>query len=267
MANQFRWFILLLVSASSWSFQTPMPRPPHSQTAYSEASINYLNQLFLGDPENHSALTSQIPNGFECSQTSQCLKGLKCLEAEDNSSVLPAFAGLTPADLVKLIKRIQKTSGFTLKNLKADKGTELKNSTFGKYCEEEGIIFDVSPTGIKQLHGAIERSNRSLEEGLMSLLKDAELKDWYWPFATETFTYVSNRTGKRMLNFMTPFKKFYGKKPDVRHLKIFGSKRFGIDGRKKKKIQRRGRPMKMLGYTKNSRSFKVLWLDTNVIGE
>ena len=44
-----------------------------------------------------------------------------------------------------------------------------------------------------------------------------------WAEACNTAVYVQNRCPRRVLGMSTPEEAFIGKKPDISHLKIFGS--------------------------------------------
>ena len=172
-----------------------------------------------------------------------------------------------PEVLVGWMKKIQRVTERKIKNLKADMGTEFMNEKVANYCNAEGIVVDTSPPGVPQLNGAVERANRTLKEGLRSLLTAARLTKWYWPYAAKCATYLGNRLGTRTLpDFKSPFEVFWGKKPSVKHLRVFGAHGFALDGRPKRSLQNPGRPAMFLGYDTNKRAYMVKWLDTNVIG-
>lgn len=172
-----------------------------------------------------------------------------------------------PSVVVGFLKKIQRVSGHNVKNVKSDNGTEFVNERIKKYLASEGIQFDTSPPGVPQLNGAVERANRTLQEGLTSLLKSSKLSRWYWPYAVKCASYIQNRTGCRLLpNFLSPYEVLWDKKPIVGHFRVFGAKGFAMDGRKKQKLQQRGRPARFLGYDTAMRSYIVQWTDTNTIG-
>lgn len=55
-----------------------------------------------------------------------------------------------------------------------------------------------------------------------SLLKAKGLLGWFWGEAVQTAVYLLNRTPTKSVEGMTPFEAWYGKKPAVHHLKVFG---------------------------------------------
>lgn len=47
-----------------------------------------------------------------------------------------------------------------------------------------------------------------------------------WTGAIGTAAYLRNRVPNRGINTTTPYSEWYGKKPDVSHLRVFGAKAF-----------------------------------------
>ena len=56
-----------------------------------------------------------------------------------------------------------------------------------------------------------------------AMLHDQGLPMHLWAEACNTMFYVQNRCPHRVLGMSTPEEDFTGKKPDISHLKIFGS--------------------------------------------
>lgn len=173
---------------------------------------------------------------------------------------------IIPIAVSELIRKLQNVLGKKLKNLKSDLGTEFWNAHLKGFCKEHGIMFDSTSTGRKPQHGAVERANRTLQEGMIAMLVDSGLGKYFWPYAARTFTYLSNRIGTRLLEFKTPFELMWGKAPRIDHLRVFGCRGFALDGTKRKKLEPRARPARFLGYNTETRSYDVWWLDSNSIG-
>ena len=172
-----------------------------------------------------------------------------------------------PKVLVEFLKRIQNLTKRRVCQVKCDNGTEFVNSTVQSYCAKTGVDMETSAPGTPQLNGTVERGNRTVTEGLMAMLAGSSLSKWYWPFAAKTFVYLNNRVPTRTLEWVTPYTVMWGKKPDVSHLRVFGSRGFALDGTKKqKKLQQRARPALCLGYNTNMRTYVVKWLDTGRVG-
>ena len=78
-----------------------------------------------------------------------------------------------------------------------------------------------SPPYTPELNGIAERVNRTMVEGALSMLIQANLPSCLWPFALKHAIHVRNRvphsaTGK------TPYSMFVGEQPSLKHIRVFG---------------------------------------------
>ena len=160
----------------------------------------------------------------------------------------------------------ERLSPGTLKNMKTDKGGEFISHELADFLAERGIIHDFIVTGCSYRNGAVERAVRTMKEAMLTMLKDANLSNYYWPFAFQTWAYLDNRCGSRVIGWKTPFELMYNKKPDVSHLRVFGSMGYAIDGKAKANFEPKGRKCFLLGYSPNHRAYQVLWDDNGAIG-
>ena len=71
-----------------------------------------------------------------------------------------------------------------------------------------------------------ERKNRTLVECARSMIKGKNISNGFWAEAISIALYLKNRSPTKILEHKTPFESFYGYKPEVSHLRIFGSKAF-----------------------------------------
>jgi len=76
------------------------------------------------------------------------------------------------------------------------------------------------------LNGVAERLNRTLVETAHSMLLDAKLSKEFWAEAVQTAVYLKNRSPSRSLRGMTPHEAWFGEKPKVKHLRVFGCDAF-----------------------------------------
>lgn len=74
------------------------------------------------------------------------------------------------------------------------------------------------------MNGLVERVHRMGSDAVRSMLLDSGLTRKYWGEAYNYWAYCRNRTAVSFLpNHLRPFEKLHGYKPDVSHLRIFGS--------------------------------------------
>ena len=64
-----------------------------------------------------------------------------------------------------------------------------------------------------------ERRNRSIVEAARVLLEEKSFPKFYWAEAVRTAVYIQNRIG----NKLSTHELYFGTKPNLRHLRVFGS--------------------------------------------
>ena len=77
---------------------------------------------------------------------------------------------------------------------------------------------------IRSEHNArVERMNRSLKDRSRCMLLDGGCRPEMWGHAIDTAAYLHNRTTSKRNPHTTPYERMWNKKPDVGHLRVFGS--------------------------------------------
>ena len=97
------------------------------------------------------------------------------------------------------------------------------SNAFGEFCNEHGIERQHTMRNRPQQNGVAERVNRTLKEGITAMLQEAHLPPSFWREALHTLVYTLNRTPRSANPGITPYEAFFGVKPDVSDLRIFGS--------------------------------------------
>ncbi len=111
-------------------------------------------------------------------------------------------------------------TGKKIKALHSDNGGEYLSKTFSDYLMKKGIKRQLLVPRTPEQNGVAERANRTIQETARSMLCGAGLPVSFWFEAV--ITAVKNRSPTIAVKGMTPYECFYGKKPDVRNLKVFG---------------------------------------------
>lgn len=112
-------------------------------------------------------------------------------------------------------------TGQKIQRLRTDNGGEYTSAEFEAYLRKRGIRHETTTPNTPQQNGVSERLNRTLQEMGLSQLVHAEMPRCFWADALATACYVRNRLPVCPLN-VSPHEKWYGKKPSVKHIRVFG---------------------------------------------
>ena len=106
---------------------------------------------------------------------------------------------------------------------RTDCGKEFCNEGVKRFLLSRGIKHELSTPKAPEQNGYIERQNRTVVESARSMLHARKLSLYLWAAVTATAVYVRNRAASNSLSDKTPYELWYGEKPSVKHLKVFGS--------------------------------------------
>ena len=84
------------------------------------------------------------------------------------------------------------------------------------------------------------------------MLIEAKLPKVYWEEAVLVATYLYNRTPNSSIEFITPYETKIGLKPDISHIRVWGSVAYRVTPKiGRKKLDPRARPYILVGYSPN----------------
>ncbi|GAU43218.1 hypothetical protein TSUD_301050 [Trifolium subterraneum] len=127
-------------------------------------------------------------------------------------------------DVFKNFKAMaEKQSDNKLKVLKTDGGGEYVSNAFSEFCEVEGIMHEVIPPYTQQQNGSAERRNITIMNMVRCMLRCKHLPKELWGEIVNTACFVLNRCPTKRLDNVTLEECWSGNKPNVIHLKVFGS--------------------------------------------
>jgi transposase InsO family protein len=109
------------------------------------------------------------------------------------------------------------------KFLRVDNGKELINTETKKWCGTRGITIEATAPYSPSQNGVAERFNRTLMELARAMIIAKNLPPFLWTHAVNYAAYLRNRVATRALEGKTPHEAWTGQKPDVAHLREFGS--------------------------------------------
>jgi len=159
----------------------------------------------------------------------------------------------------KLAKRLQNTCCNNIIAIRSHHGVEFQNEKFSTFCEKMGIFHNFSTPRTPQQNGVVERKNRSLEELARTMLSESSLPKYFLADAVSTSCYVMNRVLIRSILKKTPYELFNGRKPNIRHLKLFGCRCFILNNGKENlgKFDEKADNGIFIGYSSTSHAYRV----------
>lgn len=148
--------------------------------------------------------------------------------------------------------------GYQTKRLRCDNGSEYINSELNRFCTSKGIKLETTVRYTPEQNGAAERLNRTLMNKVRPMLAASGLPKTLWADAAVTASYVRNRspvTGRDK----TPYQLFFGTKPDVSHLRVFGARVYALTPKQlRNKLEDTSEPGRFIGYPANTKGYKIL---------
>nr|GFB74379.1 hypothetical protein [Tanacetum cinerariifolium] len=148
-----------------------------------------------------------------------------------NDNVFLRSKDETPEVLIDFLRLVQRGLQAQVRVVRTDKGTEFLNQTLHAYFAAEGIQHQTSVARTPEQNGVVERRNRTLVEAARTMLSAV-------------------------------------KKPSVKFFHIFGSVCYIVrDGENLDKMKEKGDECIFVGYSNQSRAYRVFNKRTKVIME
>nr|GEY45361.1 hypothetical protein [Tanacetum cinerariifolium] len=152
--------------------------------------------------------------------------------------------------------------------VRTDKGTEFLNQTLHAYFAAEGILHQMSVARTPEQNGIVERRNRTLVEAARTMLSAAKVPLFFWAEAIATGCFTQNRSLVIPHHEKTPYHIINDQKPSVKFFYISCSICYIVrDGENLDKIKEKGDECIFVGYSTQSRAYKVFNKRTRVIME
>ncbi len=150
--------------------------------------------------------------------------------------------------------------GQRIGTLRTDNGGEYVSTEFKDYLKQRGIKQELTVPYSPQQNGVAERVNRTLMESARSMLAHAKLADHLWAEAVAAAAYVKDRTPTASFKeSATPYERWYEKKPNVSHLKVFGCIAYAhIPDSRRQKLDKKAEKFRFVGYSMESKGYRLL---------
>ena len=163
--------------------------------------------------------------------------------------------------LKEYVAGIERVTEKTVKHFRSDNGGEFVGKELGNWLKERGIQHQTSAPYTPEQNGVSERKNRTVVEAARSMLSTSGLPRSLWAEACNCAVYVLNRIHSRASpeENKTPFELWFGKKPNLSHLRIFGSDAYvHVPDCKRTKFEPKSTKCHLVGYCEAQKAFR-LW--------
>lgn len=141
-----------------------------------------------------------------------------------------------------------------IEKLRCDNAGEYSSEAFTDLCKEKGIKIQYTVAYNPEQNGIAERFNRTIMEKSRCLIYDPNLNKELWGEAVRASVYLINRMETRTLeNKKTPAEVWYGQKPDLTKIKLFGCTAYNLIPKeiRKTKLDPHCKKLRMIGYADN----------------
>ena len=106
--------------------------------------------------------------------------------------------------------------------------------------------------------GVAERKNRTLVECARIMLQGKNISNCFWAKYINIVVYLNSMSPTNKLELQTPFESFYGYKPRISHLIIFGCRAFAhIPKDDRRKLDVKSIECVFVGYCDDHKAYKL----------
>lgn len=158
------------------------------------------------------------------------------------------------------LEMAERQSGNKLRTLRTDGGGEFTSHAFQDYCAKRGIVRQVTATYSSSMNGVAEIRHQMLQYQARTMLIQAGLSIGYWAEVINTANYVLNRLPTSSVQGKTPYESWTGRKPSLKHLRVFGAPTYVHvhEAKRSSKFDERSEKMVLVGYMDKLQAYKLL---------
>ena len=153
---------------------------------------------------------------------------------------------------------VENLTSQRVKALRTDNGGEFTSKSFQAHLKACGIRHELTIPKTPEQNGVAERLNRTLVETTRAMLLDAKLPQKFWAEAISTAAYLRNRSPTSAVEGTTPHQAWYGQKPSVEHLRVFGCVAYvHVPKDERGKLHSKTKKCVLLGYGSVQKGYRV----------
>jgi transposase InsO family protein len=140
-----------------------------------------------------------------------------------------------------------------IRAIHTDNGGEYKSKEFKDFTDSEGIRHEFTAPYTPEQNGRAEREIRTIVESARSMLYTRDVPLNLWADAINCAVYLLNRTSSSQTPYISPFELWYGVKPSLGHVRVFGCEGFvHVPDQVRSKLEKKSNKMMLVGYEHNN---------------
>ena len=153
--------------------------------------------------------------------------------------------------IMSLLEYINNQRGSYPKSIRTDNALEFFANSLNAFLADRGISHQSSCAYTPEQNGVVERMNQTIANSGYAMLESSGLPHKYWNLAYDTAVYLRNRSPTSSLpNVSTPYEAWFGSKPNVAHLRVFGEAACAlVPSQLRKKLEPKSELRYFVGYS------------------
>ena len=168
--------------------------------------------------------------------------------------------------LVELTALAQTQFNLPVKCFQTDNGTEFVNTATTTFFAARGTLLRLSCPYTSPQNGKAERTIRTLNNSIRTMLLHASMPPAYWAEALAAACYLLNRRPSSSISHEVPFTRLHGQPPTYSHLRVFGCLCYpNLQATSPHKLAPRSAACIFLGYPSSHKGYRCLNLETQRI--
>ena len=129
---------------------------------------------------------------------------------------------------------------------------------FQEWLRTHGIKHYTTQTYSPEMNGVAENAIKQIVSRASAMMSAAGIPLSFWPEAVRCATYLKNRSPHKALDRLTPYESYYGVKPDLSHVCVFGCRCYThVEKENRQKLDSHSVECVFMGYYSTQRLFAV----------
>ena len=159
--------------------------------------------------------------------------------------------------LVEFIAEAERQTGNRVLAIFSDNEAALLQGEFQVWLRARGIKHYTTQTYSPEMNGIAENAIKQIVARGSTMMWAPRMPIGFWPEALRCATYLKNRSPHSALG-CTPFEAYFGRKPDLSHLRIFGSRCYAhVPKEQRQKLDSHTIECVFMGYYPTERLYAV----------